>query len=75
MKLKNVSTRAYGIMGKIYAPLQTFELTDEVAIASIQPAIDAGDIVVVESKKQIDDNKFVEDKSKRKFKLEANTNA
>lgn len=47
MQLKNVSARAYGIMGKIYAPLQTFELTDEVAIASIQPAIDAGDMVVV----------------------------
>lgn len=46
MKLKNVSARAYGIMGKIYAPLQEFELTDEVAIASIQPAIDLGDIVV-----------------------------
>lgn len=50
MHLKNVSARAYGIMGKIYAPLETFELTDEVAIASIQPAIDAGDMVVVESK-------------------------
>lgn len=46
MHLKNVSARAYGLMGKIYAPLQTFELTDEVAIASIQPAIDSGDMVV-----------------------------
>ena len=47
MKLKNVSARAYGLMGKIYAPLQTFELTDEVSIASIQSAIDSGDMVVV----------------------------
>lgn len=49
MKLKNVSARAYGLMGKIYAPLQVFELTDELAIVSIQGAIDSGDMVVVES--------------------------
>lgn len=49
MKLKNVSARAYGLMGTIYAPLQVFELTDPVAIASIQGAIDSGDMVVVES--------------------------
>lgn len=50
MEFKNVSARAYGIMGKIYAPLQTFELTDEVAIASIQSAVDSGDIEVVADK-------------------------
>jgi len=49
MKLKNVSTRAYCLMSKIYAPLETFDLTDPVAIASIQGAIDSGDMVVVES--------------------------
>lgn len=49
MKLKNTSARAFGLMGKIYAPLQVFELTDEVAIASIQGAIDSGDMVVIES--------------------------
>lgn len=49
MKLKNVSARAYGLMGKLYAPLQVFELTDEMAIASIQGAIDSGDMVVVEA--------------------------
>lgn len=48
MQLKNVSARAYGLMGKIYAPLETFELTDKMAIASIQIAIDAGDMVVIE---------------------------
>ena len=49
MKLKNVSARAFGLMGKLYAPLQVFELTDELAIASIQGAIDSGDMVIVES--------------------------
>ena len=49
MKLKNVSARAYGLMGKIYAPLETFELTDPLAIASIQGAIDSGDMVVVDA--------------------------
>ncbi|CAB4197542.1 hypothetical protein UFOVP1309_20 [uncultured Caudovirales phage] len=48
MKLKNVSARAYGLMGKIYAPLQEFELSGDVAIASIQGAIDSGDMLVVE---------------------------
>jgi len=47
MKLKNVSARAYGLMGKIYAPLETFELTEKVAIDSIQPAIDSGDMVII----------------------------
>ena len=49
MKLKNVSARAYGLMGKIYSPLETFELTDAVAIASIQSAIDSGDMVVIDA--------------------------
>jgi len=47
MKLKNVSARGYGINGKIYAPLQVFELTDEVAIASVQSVIDSGDFEVI----------------------------
>lgn len=68
MQLKNVSARAYGIMGKIYAPLQTFELTDEVAIASIQPAIDSGDMVIV--KAEVEADRFEKAKPGRKPKLE-----
>jgi hypothetical protein len=70
MQLKNVSARAYGIMGKIYAPLQTFELTDAVAIASIQPAIDSGDMVVVDPKAEVEADKSEKAKPGRKPKAE-----
>ena len=36
MKLKNISARAYGVNGKIIAPLETFEVTDELTMASIK---------------------------------------
>ena len=72
MQLKNVSARAYGIMGKIYAPLQTFELTDEVAIASIKPAIDSGDMVIVKS--EIEADKTEKTKPGRKPKAEVDAN-
>ena len=48
MKLKNVSARPYGIAGKLYAPLQEFELTDEVQIASIQSFIESGDFKLLD---------------------------
>ena len=54
MKLKNVSARAYGINGKIYAPLQVFELTDEVAIASVQSIVESGDFEVIGENKSED---------------------
>lgn len=47
MKLKNVSIRPYGVNGKIIAPLQVFEATDEVTLASIKMHIDAGDFEAV----------------------------
>jgi len=47
MKLKNVSARGYGINGKIYAPLEVFELADSVAIKSVQSIIDSGDFEVI----------------------------
>ena len=47
MKLKNVSTRPYGVLGKIIAPLQVFEVTDDVTLASIKMHIDAGDFEAV----------------------------
>jgi hypothetical protein len=46
MKLKNISARAYGVNGKIIAPLETFEVTDELTMASIKMHI-GGDFVEV----------------------------
>jgi hypothetical protein len=47
MKFKNVSARAYGVAGKIIAPLQVFEVTDEVTLASIRMHIDSGDFETI----------------------------
>ena len=47
MKVKNVSARPYGVNGKIIAPLQVFEVTDDVTLASIKMHIDAGDFEAV----------------------------
>lgn len=43
MKFKNVSARPYGVNGKIIAPLQVFEVTDDVTLASIRMHLDSGD--------------------------------
>lgn len=51
MKLKNISARAYGVNGKIIAPLETFEVTDELTMASIKMHI-GGDFVEVEDDKR-----------------------
>lgn len=51
MKLKNVSARAYGVNGKIIAPLQVFEVTDDVTMASIKMHI-GGDFVEVEEEEK-----------------------
>lgn len=47
MKLKNVSARAYGVNGKIIAPLEVVEVTDEVTMDSIKMHI-GGDFKEVE---------------------------
>ncbi len=36
MKLKNVSARAYGVNGKIVAPLEVFEVVDDLTMESIK---------------------------------------
>lgn len=51
MKLKNVSARAYGVNGKIIAPLQEFEVTDEVTMASVKMHI-GGDFEEVAEEKR-----------------------
>ena len=56
MKLKNISARAYGVNCKIIAPLETFEVTDEVTLASIKmhiggDFIEASEVVEAEKKK------------------------
>lgn len=54
MKLKNVSARAYGVNGKIIAPLQEFEVADEVTLASIKMhiGVDFAEVVEAEEKKK-----------------------
>lgn len=51
MKLKNVSARAYGVNGKIIAPLQEFEVTDEVTMATVKMHI-GGDFEEVAEEKR-----------------------
>ena len=51
MKLKNVSARAYGVNGKIVAPLEVFDVTDELTLASIKMHI-GGDFVEVDEEKK-----------------------
>ena len=51
MKLKNISARAYGVNGKIVAPLEVFEVLDELTMASIKMHI-GGDFVEVESEEK-----------------------
>lgn len=51
MKLKNVSARAYGVNGKIIAPLEVFEVTDALTIASVKMHI-GGDFVEVEEEEK-----------------------
>ena len=53
MKLKNVSARAYGVNGKIIAPLQEFEVTDDVTMASVKMhiGVDFVEVEVEEKKK------------------------
>ena len=48
MKLKNVSTRPYGVAGRIYAPLDEFTITDAVQLASIASIIKSGDFKVLD---------------------------
>lgn len=47
MKLKNVSARLIGVSGKLYAPLQEFELTSAVDIASVKSWVDSGDFIEI----------------------------
>lgn len=59
MKLKNVSARLIGLNGKLYAPLQEFELSSPLEIASAQSWIDSGEFELVQEAAQ------VEEKAKR----------
>lgn len=49
MKLKNISARAYGVFGKIIAPMQEFEISDAQE-SSVIDIIEAGDFEIIESK-------------------------
>jgi hypothetical protein len=51
MKFKNVSARAYGVNGKIIAPMQVFEVTDDVTLASLKMHI-GGDFEEIEDEKR-----------------------
>jgi hypothetical protein len=49
MKLKNTSLRPYNIFGQMYLPDEVFELTDKVAIGSINEYIEVGELTVLDA--------------------------
>ena len=53
IKLKNVAPRAYCVNGKIIAPLGTFDVADEVTMASVKMHI-GGDFEIVATESEAD---------------------